>query len=59
MFVVLLTQFKSSVAEFRGFVFVLFEMGNKASVRDVVTRSTLSRKGRMFAFQWRDYDHKV
>ena len=33
----LLTQFKSSVAEFRGFEFVLFEMGNKASVRDVVT----------------------
>ena len=33
----LLTQFKSSVVEFRGFEFVLFEMGNKASVRDVVT----------------------
>ena len=33
----LLTQFKSSVAEFRGFEFVLFEMGNKASVGDVVT----------------------
>ena len=37
VFVVLLTQFKSSVAEFRGFEFVLFEMGNKAPVRDVVT----------------------
>ena len=37
VFVVLLTQFKSSVAEFGGFVFVLFEMGNKAPVRDVVT----------------------
>ena len=37
VFVVLLTQFKSSVAEFRGFEFVLFEMGNKASARDVVT----------------------
>ena len=36
-FVVLLTQFKSSVAEFRGFVFVLFKMGNKASIRGVVT----------------------
>ena len=33
----LLTQFKSSVVEFRGFEFVLFEMGNKASVGDVVT----------------------
>ena len=37
MFAVLLTQFKSSVAEFRSLVFVLFEMGNKASVSDVVT----------------------
>ena len=37
VFVVLLTQFKSSVAEFRGFVFVLFKMGNKASIRGVVT----------------------
>ena len=36
-FVVLLTQFKSSVAEFRGFLFVLFKMGNKASIRGVVT----------------------
>ena len=36
-FVVLLTQFKSSVAEFRGFVFFLFKMGNKASIRGVVT----------------------
>ena len=36
-FVVLLTQFKSSVAEFRGFLFVLFKMGNKASFRGVVT----------------------
>ena len=36
-FVVLLTQLKSSVAEFRGFLFVLFEMGNKASIRGVVT----------------------
>ena len=36
-FVVLLTQFNSSVAEFRGFVFVLFKMGNKASIRGVVT----------------------
>ena len=35
MFAVLLTQFKSSVAEFRGLVFVLFERGNKASVSDV------------------------
>ena len=31
MFVVLLTQFKLNVAESRGFVLVLFEMGNKAS----------------------------
>ena len=37
MFVVLLTQFKLNVAELRGFVLVLFEMGYKASVRDVVT----------------------
>ena len=37
VFVVLLTQFKSSVAEFRGFLFVLFKMGNKASIRGVVT----------------------
>ena len=36
-FVVLLTQFKSSVAEFRGFLFVLFKMGNKESIRGVVT----------------------
>ena len=36
-FVVLLTQFKQSVAEFRGFLFVLFKMGNKASIRGVVT----------------------
>ena len=36
-FVVLLTQFKSSVAEFRGFLFVLLKMGNKASIRGVVT----------------------
>ena len=36
-FVVLLTQFKSSVAEFRGFLFVLFKMGNKASIHGVVT----------------------
>ena len=36
-FVVLLTQFKSSVAEFRGFLFVLFKMGNKASIRGAVT----------------------
>ena len=36
-FVVLLIQFKSSVAEFRGFLFVLFKMGNKASIRGVVT----------------------
>ena len=35
-FVILLTQFKSSVAEFRGFLFVLFKMGNKASIRGVV-----------------------
>ena len=34
---VLLTQFKSSVAKFRGFEFVLFEMDSKASVRDVIT----------------------
>ena len=31
MFVVLLTQFKLNVAELRGFVLVLFQMGNKAS----------------------------
>ena len=31
MFVVLLTQFKLNVAESRGFILVLFEMGNKAS----------------------------
>ena len=37
MFVVLLKRFKSSVAEFRGFVLVLFEMGDEASVRDVET----------------------
>ena len=37
VFVVLLTQFKSSVAEFRGFEFVLFVMDSKASVRDVTT----------------------
>ena len=37
MFVVLLTQFKLNVAELKGFVLVLFEMGNKASVRNVVT----------------------
>ena len=37
MFVVLLTQFKLNVAELRGFVLVLFEMGYKASVHDVVT----------------------
>ena len=37
VFVVLLTQFKSSVAEFRGFEFVLFEMDCKASVRDVAS----------------------
>ena len=36
-FVVLLTQFKSSEAEFRGFLFVLFKMDNKASIRGVVT----------------------
>ena len=36
-FVVLLTQFNSSVAEFRGFLFDLFKMGNKASIRGVVT----------------------
>ena len=36
-FVVLLTQFKSSVAESRGFLFVLFKMGNKASIRGAVT----------------------
>ena len=36
-FVVLLTQFKSSVAEFRDFLFVLFKMDNKASIRDAVT----------------------
>ena len=36
-FVVLLTQFKSSVAEFRGFLFVLFKMSNKASIRGAVT----------------------
>ena len=34
---VLFTQFKSSVAKFRGFEFVLFEMDSKASVRDVIT----------------------
>ena len=34
---VLLTQFKSSVAKFRGFEFVLFEMDSKASFRDVIT----------------------
>ena len=33
----MLTQFKSSVAEFRGFLFVLFKMGNKESIRGVVT----------------------
>ena len=37
VFVVLLTQFKSSVTKFRGFEFVLFEMDSKASVRDVTT----------------------
>ena len=37
VFVVLLTQFKSSVAEFRGFEFVLFVMDSKVSVRDVTT----------------------
>ena len=37
VFVVLLTRFKSSVAEFRGFLFVLFKMGNKESIRGVVT----------------------
>ena len=37
VFVVLLTQFKSSVKKFRGFEFVLFEMDSKASVRDVTT----------------------
>ena len=36
-FVVLLTQFKSSEAEFRGFLFVLFKMDKKASIRGVVT----------------------
>ena len=36
-FVVLLTQFKSSEAEFRGFLFVLFKMGNKATIRSEVT----------------------
>ena len=36
-FVVLVTQFNSSVAEFRGFLFDLFKMGNKASIRGVVT----------------------
>ena len=39
MFVVLPTQFKLNVAELRGFVPVLFEMSNKASVRNVVTTS--------------------
>ena len=37
VFVVLLTQFKSSVTKFRGFEFVLFEMDSKASVRNVTT----------------------
>ena len=37
MFVVLLTQFRSSIAEYRGYVIVLFEMGNKASICDEVT----------------------
>ena len=37
MFVVLLTQFRSSIAECRGYVIVLFEMGNKASICDEVT----------------------
>ena len=37
MLVVLFTQFKLSVAEFRGSALLLFEMGNKASVRGEVT----------------------
>ena len=37
MLIVLLTQFKLSVAEFRGSAWLLFEMGNKASVRGEVT----------------------
>ena len=37
MLVVLLTQFKLSVAEFRGSALLLFEMGNKASVGDEAT----------------------
>ena len=36
VFVVLLKQFKSSVAELRGFLFVLFKMGGKASGRDIL-----------------------
>ena len=37
MLVVLLTQFKLSVTEFSGSALLLFEMGNKASVRGEVT----------------------
>ena len=37
MLVVLLTQFKLSVAEFRGSALLLFEMGDKPSVRSVAT----------------------
>ena len=45
MFVVLLTQFESSVAEFRGFIFVLFEMDNGASIRDAVTTAYQADRG--------------
>ena len=45
MFVVLLTQFESSVAEFRGFIFVLFEMDNGASIRDAVTTAYRADRG--------------
>ena len=39
MLVVLLTQFKLSVAEFRGSALLLFEMGDRVSVRGEVTRA--------------------
>ena len=45
VFVVLLKQFKSSVAELRGFLFVLFKMGGKASGRDILATAFQADRG--------------